>query len=149
MRRTILPFMLGVLIAALVAGAVSVYLFHDVDKDQVGHWNEAFAGLCTESVLFTAIVGIGVAILTLVARLLFRLGGYSPRAQLSFFLGVGVSALQYLWDFIGRWVFPKFEDASLYLYLLVAIVLSAVLLVGDTVREKRLFVARVNSAPRA
>ena len=57
MWRAILLFMLGILCAALLGAAVSVYLFHDVDRDQIGHWNEAFAGLCIEFVLFTLIVG--------------------------------------------------------------------------------------------
>ena len=41
----------------LLSAAISVYIFHDVDCDKVGHWNEAFAGLCAEGGLFTLIVG--------------------------------------------------------------------------------------------
>jgi hypothetical protein len=59
MRRAILLLMLGIFCTALFGTAISVYLFHDVDKDKIGHWNEAFAGLCTESVLFTVVVGGG------------------------------------------------------------------------------------------
>jgi hypothetical protein len=51
--------MLGVFCTALFSSAITVYIFHDVDKDMTGRWNDAFAGLCTGSVLFTMIVGGG------------------------------------------------------------------------------------------
>jgi hypothetical protein len=49
--------MLGIFCTALFVAAISVYIFHDVDHDKIGHWNEAFAGLCVESVSFTLIIG--------------------------------------------------------------------------------------------
>ena len=64
MWRAILLLVLGVFCTALFSAAITVYMFHDVDKDMIRHWNEAFAGLCTESVLFTVVVGGGVALLT-------------------------------------------------------------------------------------
>jgi len=88
MRRAILLFMLGVFCAALFIGAISVYVFHDVDKDEIGHWNEAFAGLSIELVLFTLIIGGGVALLTFLGRHLFHLKGYAPRSKLGFFLAL-------------------------------------------------------------
>src|SRR5271167_3418117 len=100
MRRSIFLLMLGILCSALLCAAISVYLFHDVDKDKIGHWNEAFAGLCTESVLFTVVVGGGVALLTLLGQHLFHLKGYSPRSKLGVCLGTGVTVLQYPWDFV-------------------------------------------------
>jgi hypothetical protein len=127
--------MLGTFCAALFSAAISVYIFHDVDKDKIGHWNEAFAGLCTECVLFTVIVGGGVALLTLLGRHLFRLKGYSPRSKLGFFLGIGITVLQYPWDFVGRTAFPKLADSSLTLYLIVAIVLCSIVMVRDNVRQ--------------
>jgi hypothetical protein len=48
MLRAILLFMLGMFSTALLSAGVSVYIFHDVDRDMVGHLNEAFTGLCTE-----------------------------------------------------------------------------------------------------
>jgi hypothetical protein len=138
MWRAILLFMLGILCAALLGAAVSVYLFHDVDRDQIGHWNEAFAGLCIEFVLFTLIVGGGVAFLTFLGRQLFHLKGYSPRSRFSFFLGIGVAAIQYPWDFVGRMAFPKFADSSLSLYLIVAIILCAIFIVRDNFTQMKL-----------
>jgi hypothetical protein len=64
---------LGFSAQPLVGAAVSVYIFHDVDKDKIGHWNEAFAGLCAESVLFAVIVGGGVALLTSLGGIFFIL----------------------------------------------------------------------------
>ena len=138
MWRAILLFMLGILCAALLSDAISVYIFHDVDKDMIGHWNEAFAGLCIEFVLFTLIVGGGVALLTLLGRQLLHLKGYSPRSKLAFFLGIGVTVVQYLWDFAGRAAVPKLADSSLALYLIVAIVLCSIFLVRDNFRQMKL-----------
>jgi hypothetical protein len=145
MRRTILLFMLGILCTALLCAAISVYLLHDVDKDMIGHWDEAFVGLCSESVLFTVIVGGGVALLTLLGRLLFHLKGYSPRSKLGLFLGIFVTVLQYPWDFVGRAAFPKFADFSLSLYLIVAIVLCSLVIVHDNFRQMKL--CRASAAP--
>ena len=138
MRRTILLFILAMFGTALLNAAISVYIFHDVDKDQVGHWNEAFAGLCGEIVLFTLVVGVGLALLTWIGRLLFHLKGYSPRAKLGLFLGVGVSVLQYPWDFVGRAAFPAYADSFLSLYLIVAIVLCSIVIVRDNFRQMKL-----------
>jgi hypothetical protein len=138
MRRAILLFMQGIFCTALLSDAVSVYIFHDVDKDNIGHWNEAFAGLWGESVLFTLVIGVGVAVLTWIARHLFHLTGYSPRARLSLFLGVGVSIIQYPWDIAGRAAFPKFADDFLLLYMIVAIILCSIALVRDSFRQIRL-----------
>ena len=115
MRRAILLFTIGMLFAALLIAAISVYIFHDVDKDQIGNWNEAFAGLSIEFVLFTLVIGGGVALLTLLGRRHFHLKGYSPRSKFSFLIGIGVSVLQYPWDFAGRVAFPTLADFSLSL----------------------------------
>ena len=138
MREAILLFILGIFCAALLSDGISVYIFHDVDEDKIGHWNEAFAGLCAESVLFVVIVGGGVALLTFLGRRFYHLKGYSPRAKLGLFLGIGVTVLQYPWDFVGRAAFPKLADFSLALYLIVAIVLSSIVIIRDTFRQMKL-----------
>ena len=138
MRRAILHFMLGMISTALFIAAATVYVFHDVDNDKIGHWNQAFGGLVTECILFTLIVGGGVALLTLLGRQLFHLKGYYPHAKLGFYLGIGVTVLQYPWDFAGRALFPKLANSSLALYLVLAIVISAVVLVRDTLKQMRL-----------
>ena len=133
-----LSLVLGIFSAAVLTAAVSVYVFHDVDRDQMGHWNEAFAGLCVEFVLFTVLVGGGAAILTWAGRRIFNLAGYSPRSKSAFFVGAGVAVFQYPWEFLGRWVFPKFADDFLSAYLIMAIVACAVFIVRDNAKQKRL-----------
>ena len=137
MRRAILLLMLGVFCTALFIAAISVYIFHDVDKDKIGHWNEAFTGLCIESVLFAVLVGVGIALLTFLGRRLFHLKGYSPRSKLGVYLGIGVTALQYPWDFLGRKTFPKLAGSSLSLYLIVAIVLCSIVILRDNFRQMK------------
>jgi hypothetical protein len=142
MRRAILLFIFGILCAALLTAAVSVYVVHDVDKEQVGHWNEAFLSLCIEEVLFALIIGGGVAVLTLLGLRLFHLRTYSPRLKVVFILGVGISFIQYPWDFVSRVAIPKLADASLYAFLIVAIVLSSIVFIRDAFRQKKLTQAR-------
>jgi hypothetical protein len=138
MRRTIFFFVLGIFCTTVAISAVSVYVFHDVDKNEVGHWNEAFAGLCIEFVLFTLIVGGGVALLTLLGRYLYHLKSYSPRPKLGLSLGISVAIVQYPWDFVGRLLFPNLADSSLSLFLIVAIVLCSTVIVRDNIRQKKL-----------
>ena len=54
------------------------------------------------------------------------------------FLGIGVTVVQYLWDFAGRAAVPKLADSSLALYLIVAIVLCSIFLVRDNFRQMKL-----------
>ena len=49
MWRAIRLLMLGIFCTALFLDAISVYIFHDVDKNKIGHWNEAFADLSIEA----------------------------------------------------------------------------------------------------
>ncbi len=137
MRRSIFFLMLGIFCTALIGSAISVFLFHDVDQDKIGHWNEALAGLCTESVLFTLIICGAVGLLTWLGRRLFRLKAYSPRAMLGLFLGIGLTTFQYLWDFAVRRKLPKFANFSLAVYLAVAIVFCTAALLRDNFNQKK------------
>jgi hypothetical protein len=130
--------MLGIFCTALFIAAISVYVFHDVDQDKIGHWTEAFAVLCAESVLFTLLVAGPVWLLTLLGRHLFHLRDYSPRAMLGLFLGIGVTMFQYPWEFSARKLFPKLAESALSFYLIVAIVLCTVVLLRDTFRQMKL-----------
>jgi hypothetical protein len=138
MWRSLSSLIVGVFSTALLSSAVSVYLLHDVDRDQIGRWNEAFAALCAESFIFAVMVGGIVGLLTLLARQLFHLKGYSPRAVLSLVLGIAVTALQYPWDFLGRKFFPKIADSSLDVYLVIAIIACTVILLRDNYQQMRL-----------
>ena len=130
--------MLGIFSATLFVDAISVYILHDVDQDQIGRWNAAFAGLCIESVLFTLIIGGSVWLLTLLGRRLFDLRNSFPRVVLSFFLGAGVTALQYPLEFVVRKLFPRLSGSFLSLYLILAIVACTVVLLRDNFQQLRL-----------
>ena len=138
MRRAILLLMLGILCTALFSAAISVYILHDVDQDKIGHWNEAFEGLCIESVLFTAIVSGGVGLLALLGRHLFHLQGYSPRAMLGLLLGIGVAVFQYPWEVAAKKELPNLVDPSRSLYLVVAIILCSIVIVRDNFKQMKL-----------
>jgi len=129
--------MLGIFFSALFTAAISVYLFHDVDKDQIGHWNEAFVGQCAEIVLFTLVIGGGVGLLTMLGRYLFHLREYSPRTMLGLFLGIGVTVFQYPWEFTARREFPGLADISRALYLVAAIAICAIIIVRDNFRQTK------------
>jgi hypothetical protein len=129
----------GIFCAALFVDVVSVYLLRDVDPDQIGHLNAAFAGLCAESVIFALLIGVSVELLTLVGRRLLRLRRYSPRDMLSFFLGIGVTVFQYPWDYIARRSFPRSASLALSLYIAVAVVVCTVVLLRDTFRQMKLY----------
>lgn len=137
--------MLGILCSALVSSAISVYLFHDVDQDKIGHWNEAFAGLCIESALFTVIVSAGVGLLTLLGRRLLHLKGYAPRAMLGFLLGICVTVFQYPWEVAAKKELPNLVDSSRSLYLVVAIVLCTTVIVRDNFKQMKLCQAPASS----
>lgn len=139
MRRSILLLTLGILLTFLVVAVMSVYLFHDVDREMIGHLNEAFAGLCVEGILFTLIISAPVWLLTFLGRHLFHLTGYSPRARLGFLLGIGITAFQYPWELLARVVLPKLVDAALSSYLVISIILCTIVLLRDNLRQKRLF----------
>lgn len=129
----------GIVWAALFVDAVSVYLLRDVDHDQVGHLNTAFAGLCAESVTFALLIGVSVGLLTLVGRALLHLRGCLPRKMLSLFLGIGVTVIQYPWDYIARRAFPRFADFSLTLYIVIAIVVCTIVLLRDSFEQMKLY----------
>ncbi len=121
----------------MLVGAVSVYIFHDVDQDQIGHWNEAFRGLCIEGILFSLIIGTPVWLLTFLGRRLFHLKNYSPREMLALVLGIGVTVAQYPLELVVRGVLPEQTDSFRGLYLIAAIILCTVVLLRDSFRQRR------------
>ena len=144
MRWSIIFLISGILFGALFVDAVSVYVLRDVDHDQIGHLNAAFAGLCTESVIFALLIGVSAGLLTLIGRALLHLRSHSPRAKLSLFLGIGVTVFQYPSDYIARRAFPRFGDAALYSYLVIAIVVCTTVLLRDNFGQMKLYEAGKN-----
>jgi len=129
--------MVGIFCTFLLSGAVSVYIFHDVDKDMIGHSNEAFVGLFEEGIFFTLLISGATALLVLLGRYLLKLNAYSPRGLLGLFLGIGLTAAQYPWDFLARKVFPNFSDILLVLYMIIAVIFCTVLLLYDNLSQKK------------
>ena len=138
MRRSILSLALGIICTFLAVSAISVYVFHDVDRDMIGHLNEAFTSLCVEGILFTVIISAPVWLFMFLGQHLLRLSGYSPRAKLSLFLGIGVVIFQYPCDFLARRTIPQLADTALSCYLIFSILVCSVVLLRDTFRQKKL-----------
>jgi hypothetical protein len=135
MKRLILALTLGILCAALCVSAISVYVFHDVDHDQIGHWNQAFGYACQESTAFAIIISGATGLLTLLGRVLLRRKHISLRLGRAFFLGIGVSVFQYPWDFVTRALFPAFAQASLLIYMSIAPIACAIFFLRISRRE--------------
>jgi len=138
MWRAILSLLLGIFCTAFVLNAISVYILRDVDQGQIGHWNEAFADLSIETVVFTLIISGSVWLLALLGRQLFNLRGYSPRARIGLFLGIAATVFQYPFEFVGRRLVPNHAESVLSFYLVAAIFLCTAVLLRDTFKQLKL-----------
>jgi hypothetical protein len=148
MQQSTFLLILGTLCTSLLSSALSVYVFHDVDRDRMGHLNEAFRALCGESLMFTIVFGAIVAVLTQLGNRLFHLSDYTPGSKLSCLLGIGVIVLQYPWDIAGRKLLPQFADSSLLVYLILAIFVCTAALLRDSYKQKQMAM-RVGSGTTA
>jgi hypothetical protein len=138
MWRAILLLMLGIFCTALFLNAISVYVFHDVDQNKIGHWKEAFADLSIEAVVFSLIISGAVWLLALLGRPLFNLRGYSPRARIGLSLGIATAFFQYPFEFVGRRLVPNRQESFLSFYLVAAILLCTAVLLRDTFMQLKL-----------
>ena len=138
MSRAILLLTLGIFFTALFLGGISVYLFHDVDQDKIGHLNEAFAGLSVEVIVFSLIISGAVSLLFLFGRQLFKLRGYSPRPRIGLLLGIAATGIQYPFEFVGRRFFPNRGDFFLGFYLGIAVFVCTAVLLRDTFTQLKL-----------
>ena len=136
MRRAILSLMLGTFCTALFLAAISVYIFHDVDQDRIGHWNEAFVDLSIEVFVFSLILGGAAWLLALVGQRVFGLRGGSPRAKIGLSLGIATAVFQYPFEFLGRRLVPNFAGSLLSLYIVAAIILCTAVLLRDASRQR-------------
>jgi hypothetical protein len=138
MWRAILLLIFGIFCTALFLDAISVYVFHDVDQDKIGHLNEAFADLSIETVAFSLIISGAVWLLALLGRRLFNLRGYSPRARIGLSLGFAAAVFQYPFEFVGRRLVPNLAESFLSFYLVAAIFLCTAVLLRDTFKQLKL-----------
>jgi uncharacterized membrane protein SpoIIM required for sporulation len=117
MWRVVLSFFRGVCLSALLLGAVSVYVFHDVDKDLIGKCNIAFRYLAGEVLFFGLLVTLGTAILTQIGRMVAGLRPAVPPTKLGFIVGVSVGLVQYPFEFLVRKVANEHYDFWIYTYI--------------------------------
>jgi len=118
-------------IAALPLNAISVYLFHDVDRDRVGQWNLAYLELSEEFLILAVIVGAIVLLLTWLGRILFHLQGTPTNPKLAFFLGILLILAQYPIELAARKYFPVQKDIVLGLYPFLSPIVCTALLLWD------------------
>ncbi len=136
MWRAIVFLTLAILCSALVVAFISVYVFHDVDRDKLGHWNEAFADLAVEAAIFALIIGIPSGVLAALGQYLLKLHSYAPRARLGIALGIAVAICQYPFEFLGRKLLPQYAESFLAIYLVAAILICAAFLLRDASKQK-------------
>ena len=137
MGRAALSLILGMLSTSVLVDAISVYVFHDVDQDKIGHLHEAFEDLSIEMIVFSLIVGGSVWLLSLFGRRVFKLRGYSPRPTLALSLGVSAIVIQYPFEFIGRLLGPNLADPFRAVYIIGAILLCTAALLRDSFRQMK------------
>jgi preprotein translocase subunit SecG len=135
MRRTLFFLFLAILVASILLSAMLVYLFQDVDRDQIGRLNSAFAGLCVESVLFALVIGGAVGLFAMLGKLMLRLQRSSPRARLGLWLGVGVVVCQHIGEIFVRKVLASLTDVYRGAYLIIAIIVCTAILLQDSYRQ--------------
>jgi hypothetical protein len=116
---------------------LSIYVFHDVDKDRIGQWNLAFLELCLEFGVF-ALVATGIFLLFLwLGRMVLRMSAISSNYLLAFLLGVFLILAQYPIEFLGRLFLPSRQDTVLISYLLLSPVLCSALFLRNSFAKLR------------
>jgi hypothetical protein len=132
MWRIAFTYFGGMMITVLPVNVLSVYVFHDVDKDRVGHWNLAFVELCIEFGVF-ALVATGLFLFFVwFGRVLLRIPTIPSSYVLSFVMGVFVILAQYPIEFVGRIFLPSRQGTVLTLYLLLSPLLCAAVFLRDS-----------------
>jgi len=147
MWRLILSFCRGILLAGVLLNAVSVYIFHDVDKELIGKWNIAFRDLLGELFLFGLFVVLGTAMLTQLGRLLAKLRPAVPSPKLGFFVGICVILAQYPVEYLIRKISLTRYGFGLDLYIILSMVIPSVVFIVACRRQKRSVALAPDSSP--
>jgi hypothetical protein len=135
MWRVVLSFFCGVCLSALLLGAISVYVFHDVDKDLVGKWNIAFRYLAGEVLLFGLLVTLGTAILTQIGRMVAGLRSTVPAPKLGFILGASIGLVQYPFEFLVRKLADEHYNFWSYAYIALSILVPSAVFVAASRKQ--------------
>lgn len=121
-------FFFGVAVSALPVNALSVYVFHDVDKNRMGQWNRAFGELMVEFLLFSTITALFLLVFLALGRRFIRPSVSEFHPGLSFLLGCGLLVFQYIFDILVRVFIPSMYDLMLGTYLLIGPAFCAAIL---------------------
>jgi hypothetical protein len=130
MWRVVLSFFCGLCVSALLLGAASVYVFHDVDKDLLGKWNIAFSYLAGEALFFALLVTIGTAILTQFGRMVVGLRPAVPTPKLGFSAGIVIGIVQYPFEFLVRKVADEHYAFWSYAYIVLSIIVPSAIFIA-------------------
>jgi len=130
MWRVVLSFFRGVCLSALLLGAVSVYVFHDVDRDLIGKWNIAFRYLAGEVLLFGLLVTLGTTILTQIGRIVAGLRSAVPAPKLGFILGASIGVIQYPFESLVRKVADEHYAFWSYAYIVLSILVPSTIFIA-------------------
>jgi hypothetical protein len=143
----ILNFCRGILLSGVLLSAVSVYIFHDVDKELIGKWNIAFRGLLGELFLFGFFVALGTAVLTQLGRLIGNLRPAVPSPKLGFIVGIGVILAQYPVEYLIRKIALERYGFGLDLYIILSMVIPSAVFIEACRRQKRSIALVPDSSP--
>ena len=136
MWRLTRNFSFGIIVGGIPINLISVYLFHDVDKERVGQWDPAYNDLAVELTIFAVAMTLVLWLLTFLGRLIFSLRGSPTNPKLGFALGLAVIIVQYPWDFVARKLFPTHSNEQLGAYMILSVFSSAAILVWDNFARK-------------
>src|SRR6266566_975888 len=133
MIKKSIAFCLGMVVTAIPFIWVIVYVFHDVDAEQIGKLNLAFRQLTDEAPFFILLTSAVFGAVTFFRR--FKIPPQDARKDqiVSFWLGVGQIIFQYLLSFAARKVFQSRQlfDGVLWVMLLVSPATCAIISTMD------------------
>jgi hypothetical protein len=132
MLRLTIWFYVGMLLTALLVNALSVYVFHDVDQEMIGHWNAAYFLLDVEFAIMSFIISGFLLLFISVGRKFFYRHGGPLNIRLGIMLGIGTILFQYAFDMAARSWVPGITMIVLCLYPLLSSAASAIILLRKT-----------------
>jgi|WetSurMetagenome_2_1015567.scaffolds.fasta_scaffold421420_2 hypothetical protein len=134
MWRAAIWFFSGMILSALPVNALSVYVFHDVDKDMIGQWHVAYVQLNIE-LLIVSLIASGLLLLFIcLGEKLFHHPILSLNIRLAFILGVSTIVLQYVCEMAARLWAPQITTIILAVYPFLSAALAAIMLVRNGAR---------------
>jgi hypothetical protein len=119
----------------LLLSAVSVYVFHDLDKQLIGKWDLAFRDLAGEVLVFALMVARGTAVLTQIGRMVAGLRPAVPTPKLGLIAGASIGLVQYPFEFLLPNVADEQCDFWIYAYIVLSILASSAVFMAACRRQ--------------